>query len=435
VARFESATVGRVVFIGGWATFGAILLSLFDSSAAAAAAKGSFETLGLLFFGLVVLLFAGWGARRIVDGFAESAGLLSSVVPAGFAFPCVVRALDLPLTPSAGAEAPLYSDAALAAIACATFVATFALQKKLRDRAAAPLGSAGTLVRPDRLLFGLTALAGVLLVVGVAASLARPTLEERSSATPETHARVTVPPLDATFGEERRLVDDDTLVLTVVRSEPLPKQLARLTLDLRDGLGPRAVGHVVVGGGEPLAVVKQGLLWEVHYERPEHPKHYQPVVLGRFLSGSEAGAETPRLSAIRGQFAPDPGVVTLTGLAFLVALAEALLEERRRRRAKEIAGGKEGVLQPTGLIESEGELFSVEGHHLWTGPVVILEVTRELDPYRGVRAARRVLQGKIEDELRRRAVERREARARVVAVAALWLGPAIAAGVIGQWGL
>jgi hypothetical protein len=326
-------------------------------------------------------------------------------------------------------------------IGATTLVATLAAQHQLRRRAASPRGPSPSLLRPDRVTFGLVALAILILIPAVAARLTRPTLEELRAST-TLYARFTVPELDASFGEEQQIYADDRVAVAVYRSVPLPKQIGRLTVDLRDGLGPRPVPNVAVGGGESLAIAtRQELVWSLCHGRGECDLHDEAsrsssgrpssVTLARYLRGRELPAD--RISDVRGAVGPSGGVLSPLLLAAVGALAVAVRDELRRRRVRAIAQGTEGVLQPGGSIEASGEVFTTSAPlPRYVGPVVILDV-EDAAPYRGAKVAKRVVLGSIEAYLRHHAESRLDTRVRVLVALALASLPVLAAGLLGQW--
>jgi hypothetical protein len=441
MSKISSADVGRGVFAATWSAFGTILLIVVDG----AATRPSSDDVMLIPLGVFMLVAAGLGARKIVDGVTERAVLLGSLVLCGFSAPCVVRMIDLPLLPGSGSTGTrIYSDLTLLGIGAATFIAILAAQHLMRRRAAAPRGPSPAQLRPDRVTFMLVALGILTLIPALAAKVTRPTLEQLQTSN-QLHARFTVPALDASFGDEQPIYADDRVAVAVVRSVPLPKQIGRLTIDLRDGLGPRPVPNVSVGGGESLAVAsRQQLLWSLCHGRAEFcdqddlaphsssaPK--RSVTLARHLGGRELSPDA-RVSDVRGALGPSGGVLSPLLLVGVGAVAVAVRDELRRRRVRAIAQGTEGVLQPGGAIEAGEEVFTTSAPlPRYVGPVVILDVEDASPPYRGAKVAKHVVLGSIEAYLRHHAESCLDTRVRVLVALTLASLPVLAAGLLGQW--
>jgi hypothetical protein len=421
----RSEALGRFLFTLGWCAVAAILLAIFDGTTADSSPE---DGVVLTLVGVALLIGCGVGARWIVDATAERAALIASLVPTGFAFPCMMRSVDFPLEADrASASAPIYSSGALLGIAALTLVTFWTAHRALRKRTA---DSFQPLLGLDGVLIGFVALStAVLAPVGVA-TFTRPTFAEMTGPT-STHARLTVPELDASFGEEQPLLEDGEVSLTAVRAAPLPKRLARLTLDLHDGVGPRSVGEVVVGGGETLVLQRRGPVWEVCYPQGPRLNHWECTVLGKFARGIAGTIEGIRYSSLHASISPLPEISLLSTFVLFGAIAVAVDAERRRRQMKEIAGGRNGTLQASGLIESDGEIFATaKPLQQSPGPVVLLGVAGETDPYRGVRLAERVVPGNKDEKLRALALERLDMRVHVLAGGALGLAPAIATFII-----
>ena len=227
-------------------------------------------------------------------------------------------------------------------------------------------------------------------------------------------------------------------MVSAVRTHPLPKKVARLTVDLRDGVGTRPVEHVAVGGGEQLQLRRAGLNWEL-CNAPMHRamslKAAKCVTLGRFVRGHASVPAGLKVSAVRGQFAPTQALLTLTFAALIVTLLLLGTDEVDRRRVIKIAAGRQAVLHWNGVVQSEGNDYTLTStaHHR-PGPLVLFGTSDEVDPYRGRRVASSAVPGTIEQHVRRFHQERLERRAIFGVGYVLALLPALAAGVVGHWG-
>ncbi len=431
-----SALARQIVLAFAWSFSCVLVLSVVDSVARSPGSSGGsllFLVLGVLsaLLALAVLKLAGLSAARAVSW--------GSLVAVAALLPCMARLADSPLVLDLVGERPrLYSGLALLAIGASTFGLTLGLQRRFEAQTT-PLGAHAP-PGPDHRLIGIVAALGLLSVPLVATSARLPTPHDLAAVQP--YAEMTVPALDAVDGDSIPIFDDGAVAVSASRTHPLPLKIARLEVDLGDGVGARPT--LPVGGGERLRLVHRAqLVWELCHVPPSENTRTVPsqrrepcVMLARFVKGAASAPADPRVSNVRGKVAPPGGFLFLAGVAFVGAAVALVITELRRRKLLRVMRGQAGLRHPDGVIESLGEHYTlrVPPQHGWPGPVVLLDVDESASPYRGTRTAGSVVPGTIEQHLGWYA-QQRVALHQVITVAyALAIAHLAAAGLVGYWG-
>jgi hypothetical protein len=320
-------------------------------------------------------------------------------------------------------------------LAACTAALVLALHARFEARSSPTPGPAPA--PADFRLLGFVAILGGLSVPLVAASVRLPALGDLAVANP--HAEMTVPALDAVSGDSIPIFEKGALVVSAARTHPLPLKIARLELDLGDGVGLRAV--LPVGGGERLRLDHRAhLVWEICNVQPVRaasPGDPIPcTMLARFVRGVAGASREPRVSDVRGEVSAPPGFLVTAVVALVGASVLLFVSERRRRTVLRVVRGQQGMLHSTGEVESLGEHYAlrVPPKHKWPGPVVLLDVDESADPYRGARSAGSVVPGTVEQHLGWYAQQRAMLHVVIGVPYLLAFAHLAAAGFVGYWG-
>lgn len=353
--------------------------------------------------------------------------------------PCAARLADSPLAPELAPDlTPLHAGPIRLAVGLVTFGLVLAVQHQLER--SAPRAPGDEALRVDRRLVAQVVVLGLL---GCPLFVSRVRLPElHAVAAKREYLEVVVPMLDAAADGTSSVVDDEAVAVTAVRTHSLPLQIARLEIDLRDGLGARR--SIAVGGGERLRLAHRAqLVWELCHVTTKRwggsgarNTGESCVPAARFMRGSASGTIDPRVSQLRGQIAPPPGFLLMAAVAFAAALAALVVSERSRRLLLRISRGQQGMLRADGTVEAQGQSYALRTppRHGWPGPVVLLGAADAADPYRGKRTADSVEPGTIEQHVAWRA-QRRGLLHLTVDVASLLVILSLGtAGFVGYWG-
>lgn len=394
---------------------------------------------GSVLFLLLAALYAAlaFGVSKLAGLAAARAVALGSLVAVAAFVPNMARLHDAPLVAQVSIKnPPLYSGAVLLAVGACIFVVVLASHGRLEAKSSpAPPKDRP---RPDHRLFGSVVIVALLSVPLVVSRVRlRPVTD---LAVVETYADMKVPALDSVDVDTIPIFDDGAVAVSAVRTHPLPLKIARLEVDLRDGVGSRPV--LAVGGGERLRLVHSAqLVWELCHVPPDRPKDamfsskLEPcVTLARFMTGG--GSFEPRVSAVRGKVGPPPGVFVLATLALVGCVAALAASELSRRKLLRVMSGRQAVLQRDGAIESFGERYVLRQlpKHLWAGPVVLLDVAENAGPYRETRSAGSAVPGTIEQHVAWYSRQRLMLHQIIDVPCLVVIANLATAGLVGYWG-
>lgn len=411
--RRYGAIVRQLVGAAAWATFWTFVLAFFDQ---ATASRNERELAMVIPVAFVGLLWTSAGVRAIDDKSGEVAALLASVLFVGFAFPCVVRAVDGPFEPGTPALAPIYSRSGLYACGAGLFVALLSLRALVARWRASP--GAPSALRRDDLILGLPAMTTALVFAGLVATV----WIEIAEATPSF----------TESGVESRgyLVprgDDTTAngLVTFSARRIGPTRYVGLQLDLQDGSGERRLEKIP--SEELGGLDRPGSRWTVCFDSGSCSPGY--------LDWSGCFGPTAELFAADVQTGLAPVAAILTGILLVWVIGMALAFESRRREAAQLSTARAGLLHPNGLVEADGEVFAPRepADPLLPGPVLLVGESNEGDAYRSARSVDHVLPDCREAQLASLEEDRLKMRAHVALACVCTLAPVIAVCVTRWW--